>query len=145
MYVFDLLWYEGKNLMKLTLKERRQILENIFPAGDDKIRLSEVFPENGNDFFKAAEKLGLEGIIAKNLESTYTPGYRSKNWLKIKVHKRQEVVIGGYTLNEGTGKLFSSLLLGVYENGKFQFVGKVGTGFTDKLQKENDEIIQATG
>lgn len=142
MYIFDLLWYEGKNLMQLTFKERRQILENIFPNGDEKLRLSEVFPEKGDDFFRAAEELGLEGIIAKNLESAYTPGYRSKNWLKIKVQKRQEVVIGGYTLNEGTDKLFSALLLGVYENGKLQFVGKVGTGFNDKMQKEMMKLFK---
>jgi bifunctional non-homologous end joining protein LigD len=56
--------------------------------------------------------------------------------LKIKVHKRQEVVIGGYTINENTGKLLSALLLGVYENGALQYVGKVGTGFNDKHKRE---------
>ena len=136
MYVFDLLWYDGKDLMKLPLIERQSVLKEIFPADDDTIRLSEVFPENGKEFFEAAGKLGLEGIIAKKSDSTYTPDARSKSWLKIKVQKRQEVVIGGYTLNEGTDKLFSSLLLGVYDNDMLQFVGKVGTGFTDKLQKE---------
>ncbi len=136
MYVFDLLWYDGNDLMKLPLIERQSVLKEIFPSDDDTIRLSEVFPENGKEFFIAAGKLGLEGIIAKKSDSTYTPDTRSKSWLKIKVHKRQEVVIGGYTLNEGTDKLFSSLLLGVYDNDKLQFAGKVGTGFTDKLQKE---------
>lgn len=136
MYIFDLLWYDGRNLMQLPLKERRSILGNIFPVTDGRIRLSEVFHEKGEDFFRAAENLGLEGIIAKNIESAYTPGYRSKSWLKIKVHKRQEVVIGGYTLNEGTDKLFSALLLGVYEDGKLHFAGKVGTGFNDRMQKE---------
>ncbi|HEX2968355.1 MAG TPA: DNA ligase D [Bacteroidales bacterium] len=136
MYVFDLLWYEGKNLMLLPLKERRLVLEDIFPDGYPGIRLSEVFQAKGEDFFRAVEELGLEGMIAKNSQSTYSPGFRSKNWLKIKVHKRQEVVIGGYTLNEGTGKLFSALLLGVYENKKLRFAGKVGTGFNYKMQKE---------
>lgn len=136
MYIFDLLWYEGRNLMPLPFRERRSILENIFPKTNDRIRLSEVFPGKGEDFFKAAEDLGLEGIIAKNAESTYAQGYRSKSWLKIKVHKRQEVVIGGYTINEGTDKLFSALLLGVFEKDRLQFVGKVGTGFNDSMQKE---------
>ncbi len=136
MYIFDLLWYDGKNLMQLPFKERRLLLENIFPETGGRIRLSEVFAEKGEDFFKAAEELGLEGIIAKNGESTYSPGYRSKSWLKIKAHKRQEAVIGGYTINEGTDKLFSALLLGIYENGKLQFAGKVGTGFNDRMQKE---------
>jgi len=136
MYVFDLLWYEGRNLMKLQLSERQTVLRAIFPGNDDRIRLSEVFPGNGKEFFEAAGKLGLEGIIAKKADSPYSPDSRSKNWLKIKAHKRQEVVIGGYTQNEGSGKLFSSLLLGVYENDQLQFAGKVGTGFTDNLQKE---------
>ena len=142
MYIFDLLWYDGKNLMQLPLKERRLLLENIFPASGGKIRLSEVFNGKGEDFFNAAEELGLEGIIAKNGESNYTPGYRSKSWLKIKVHKRQEAVIGGYTINEGTGKHFSALLLGVYENGKLVFVGKVGTGFNDKMQAEMMKLFK---
>lgn len=142
MYIFDILWFDGKNLMSLSQRDRRQILENVFPGADGRIRLSEVFPEKGNDFFIAARDLGLEGIIAKNAESTYTPGYRTKSWLKIKVQKRQEVVIGGYTLNEGTGKLFSSLLLGIWEEGKLRFVGKVGTGFNDKMQREMMKLFR---
>jgi bifunctional non-homologous end joining protein LigD len=80
--------------------------------------------------------MGLEGIIAKKANSTYLPDLRSKEWLKIKVHKRQEVVIAGFTKNADTSKQFSSLLLGVYENKVLQYVGKVGTGFSDKVQKE---------
>lgn len=135
-YVFDLLWYEGKNLMNLTLTERQAILKEILPANDDRVRLSKVFNASGIDFFHSAERIGLEGIIAKKASSTYSPGIRSKEWLKIKVHKRQEVIIAGYTKNEDTSKQFSSLLLGVYENDSLQYVGKVGTGFSDKDQKE---------
>jgi len=135
-YVFDLLWYEGKDLTHLTLAERRKILENVLPTDDDRIRLSQVFNAKGTEFFDAAKRMGLEGIIAKKADSTYTPDLRSKEWLKIKVNKRQEVVIGGFTRNEGTAKKFSSLLLGVYENGKLQYTGKVGTGFNDKMQQE---------
>ncbi|WP_316848750.1 DNA ligase D [Pedobacter agri] len=135
-YVFDLLWYEGKNLMNLPLVQRQAILNSILPTDDDRIRLGKVFKASGIDFFAAAEKMGLEGIIAKKINSTYATDRRSKEWLKIKVHKRQEVVIAGYTKNEDTSKSFSSLLLGVYEKGKLQYVGKVGTGFSDKVQKE---------
>jgi bifunctional non-homologous end joining protein LigD len=142
MYVFDILWYEGKNLMSLPLSDRLSVLNSVFPADNDIIRLSEAFPENGLEFFDAAENLGLEGIIAKKTDSIYSPDARSKSWLKIKVHKRQEVVIGGYTINEGTGKQFSSLLLGVNDNGRLRFVGKVGTGFTDKLQKDLLEMFR---
>lgn len=135
-YVFDLLWYEGKDLMDLPLIQRQAILRSILPTNDDRIRVSKVFNASGTDFFNAAERMGLEGIIAKKASSTYSPDLRSKEWLKIKINKRQEVVIGGYTRNEDSPKQFSSLLLGVFEGGKFQYVGKVGTGFSDKLQKE---------
>jgi bifunctional non-homologous end joining protein LigD len=135
-YVFDVLWYDGKDLMELPLNQRQAILKEILPANDDHLRLSQVFNANGIEFFQAAEKMGLEGIIAKKKSSTYSPDNRSKQWLKIKVHKRQEVVIGGFTKNDDTNKQFSSLLLGVFEGGAFQYVGKVGTGFSDKVQKE---------
>jgi len=135
-YVFDLLWYEGKNLMELPLSERQAILKSVLPVDDERIRLSKVFEAKGTEFFEAAEKLGLEGIIAKKSDSIYSANYRSREWLKIKVHKRQEVVIAGYTKNEDTSKQFSSLLLGVYENGALQYAGKVGTGFSDRVQKE---------
>jgi len=135
-YVFDILWYNGNNIMSLTLSERQAILEEILPQNDDRIRLSKNFNGNGLDFFAAAKKMGLEGIMAKRADSVYTPDSRNKEWLKIKANLRQEVVIGGFTKNDGSSKQFSSLLLGVFENGVLQYVGKVGTGFSDKLQKE---------
>lgn len=135
-YVFDLLWYQGKSLMELPLTQRQQVLKEVLPADEDSIRLSKVFNTSGIEFFNAAEKMGLEGIIAKKADSTYSATLRSRNWLKIKVSKRQEVVIGGYTKNEDTTKAFSSLLLGVYDEGRFQYVGKVGTGFSSTQQKE---------
>jgi bifunctional non-homologous end joining protein LigD len=135
-YAFDLLWFEGKNLMELPLFQRQAILKEVIPTDDDRIRVSKVFRASGIDFFHAAERMNLEGIIAKNIHSTYSPNLRSKEWLKIKVHKRQEVIIGGYTRNEDTTKEFSSLLLGVNEKGGLRYVGKVGTGFTAKAQKE---------
>ena len=135
-YAFDLLWYEGKDLTGLPLSERQAILKVILPTNDDHVRLSRVFETSGLDFFEAAKKMGLEGIMAKRSDSTYALDSRSKDWLKIKANQRQEVVIGGFTRNQGTSKQFSSLLLGVYENGKLQYVGKVGTGFSEKKQKE---------
>jgi bifunctional non-homologous end joining protein LigD len=135
-YVFDILWYDGKNLMSLPLVQRQAVLKDVLPTNDDRIRLSKVFNASGTDFFKAAERMGLEGIMAKKADSTYSPDFRTKEWLKIKISKRQEVIIAGYTKNEDTSKQFSSLLLAVYENGALQYVGKVGTGFSDKVQKE---------
>ncbi|HEX8561599.1 MAG TPA: DNA ligase D [Flavobacterium sp.] len=135
-YAFDLLWYDGITIMELPLLERQAILREILPSNDDRIRISQTFTANGLDFFEAAQKMQLEGIMAKKADSVYIPDNRSKNWLKIKVHQRQEVIICGFTNNEGSSKPFSSLLLGVYENNKLQYVGKVGTGFTEKMQKE---------
>jgi bifunctional non-homologous end joining protein LigD len=136
-YIFDILWYEGKNLMDLPLIERQAILQAVLPTDNEHIRQSKVFDANGIDFFAAAERKGLEGIIAKKADSVYTSDLRSKEWLKVKVQRRQEVVIAGFTRNEGSGKSFSALVLGVYDDkGELQFVGKVGTGFSDKLQKE---------
>jgi bifunctional non-homologous end joining protein LigD len=135
-YVFDILWYEGKNLTGLPLRDRLAILKEVLPVNDDRIRQSRIFEANGIEFFKAAEKIGLEGIIAKKAGSVYTSDLRSREWLKIKVHRRQEVVIAGFTRNEGTSKPFSALALGVYNQGRLRYVGKVGTGFNDKMQKE---------
>jgi len=135
-YVFDILWYEGKNLMELPLVQRQAILKEILPTDSDNIRQSKAFNASGIEFFHAAEKMGMEGIIAKKADSVYTSDLRSKEWLKIKAHKRQEVIIAGFTRNEGTSKPFSALAMAVYDNGKLRYVGKVGTGFNDKVQKE---------
>src|SRR4029079_2650428 len=111
------------------------VLRNIAPSINN-IRLSESFDAGATEFFEVAKKINLEGIIAKKAASKYFPGERSKEWLKIKTGKRQEVVIGGYTNNEGSNKPFSALLVGLYENGKLQYTGKIGTGSSHKLQKE---------
>ncbi|MEO5644286.1 MAG: DNA ligase D [Bacteroidia bacterium] len=132
-YVFDLLWYEGKLLIDLPLSERRIILRDSIPA-EGIIRLSENFDESGTTFFDLAKKMGLEGIIAKKADSRYYPGSRTKEWLKIKSNKRQEMVIGGYTNNEDSGKPFSALLVGVFDKGELIYTGKIGTGFSNKTQ-----------
>jgi bifunctional non-homologous end joining protein LigD len=133
--VFDILWYEGRDLRELPLTERKAILEAVLPA-DDTIRLSKAFAVNGIEFFHAAEKAGIEGIMAKKADSAYSAGDRSKEWLKVKVERRQEVVIGAFTRNAGTEKLFSALAIGVYEKGVLRYIGKVGTGWSEKKQKE---------
>ena len=135
-YLFDILWLNGKSLMNIPLKERKEILQEIMPESHGIIKLSANFEASGSEFFDLANKLGLEGIIAKKADSIYVPDLRTKDWLKIKIEKRQEAIIGGYTRNENTSKQFSALLMGVYENGELQFTGAVGTGFTDKMQTE---------
>ncbi len=132
-YLFDILWIEGKNVMALPLIDRRNILRSIMP-NHAMIKLSENFNETGTNFFDLADKLGLEGIIAKKATSIYMPGLRTKDWLKIKTQKFQEAIICGYTRNENTSKKFSALLLGWYDNRELQFIGLVGTGFNNKNQ-----------
>src|SRR6476661_651409 len=137
-YLFDILWLDGFDVMNLPWQERREILRSAVERSKIKgtIKLSENFEVPGNEFFSLAEKLNLEGIIAKKANSIYIPDTRSKDWLKIKTEKREEAIVGGYTKNENTSRKFSALLMGLYEDGKFNFIGPVGTGFTDKLQTE---------
>jgi len=135
-YVFDLIWYQGRDFTTLPLSERQAILALVLPQQDDRVRLSQVFRSKGTEFFNAAAKMGLEGIMAKKSDSEYAKNNRSKDWLKIKTSKRQEVVIGGFTKNEDSPRHFSSLLLGVYENGHLQYAGKVGTGFNQQGQQQ---------
>jgi len=136
-FVFDILWYEGKLLTGLPLHQRREILKSILPQDNELIRMSQAFEVNGIDFFESAKKMKLEGIIAKRADSLYTSDARSREWLKIKAKRRQEVVIAGFTKNEGTVKYFSALAIGVYDQkGVLRYIGKVGTGFNDAKQKE---------
>ena len=134
-YLFDILWLDGRDLTQLPLTERRDILRSIMPD-NDMLRMSENFEASGTEFFAAAKKMGLEGIIAKKADSVYSPGLRTRDWLKIKTALRQEVVIGGYTINKDSNKPFSSLLVGVFEKGKLHYTGKIGTGFSHELQKD---------
>jgi bifunctional non-homologous end joining protein LigD len=133
-FVFDLLWLDGINMMEKPLTERREILRKITPD-EGLIRYSDSIEEYGMDFFEAAKRAGLEGIIAKKKDSPYVPDSRSKTWLKIKAEERHEAIICGYTKNRDTARLFSSLVLGIYENGKLKFIGQVGTGFDGATQR----------
>ncbi|NML41947.1 DNA ligase D [Chitinophaga sp. G-6-1-13] len=135
-YLFDILWLNGKDLTSLPLMQRKKLLQQLMPVNNNILRFSEGFVTDGTDFFEQAKKLKLEGIMAKKTDSRYYPGVRTREWLKIKTSNRQEVVIGGYTKNEGSSKPFSSLLVGVYENDTLQYTGKIGTGFSLAQQQE---------
>lgn len=132
-YVFDLLWYNGYDLKQLPLLERKAMLQSIVPEHDI-IKVSESF-EDGIALFEAVKQMGLEGIVAKKKDSTYTPGKKGNSWYKTKFSKRQEYVIGGWTESDN-GRLFRSLLFGHYVNGKFTYVHHSGGGFTDKQMQE---------
>jgi len=134
-YVFDILWLNGKSLKSLPLTRRREILKDILPK-ENTIRLSESFETSATEFLDVASKMGMEGIMAKRKDSLYIEGDRTREWLKIKANKRHEVVIGGFTQNEDSAKTFSSLLVGVFDKGRLDYMGKIGTGFNNTMQKE---------
>ena len=134
-YVFDIMWLNGYSLKQLPLTRRKEILKETLPE-EKIIRLSESFNATASEFLESVSKLGMEGIIAKKEDSVYREGDRTREWLKIKANKRHEVVIGGFTQNEGSAKTFSSLLVGTFDNGRLDYMGKIGTGFNDKTQKE---------
>ncbi len=132
-FVFDILWLDGYNLMNLNLVERRAILKQLMPPTNT-IRFSDSIEDAGIDFFKVAQKNGLEGIIAKRKNAPYITGHRTKNWLKIKSEERHEAVICGYTKKKNTDRLFSSLVLGMPGKNGLTYIGQVGTGFTGAVQ-----------
>jgi bifunctional non-homologous end joining protein LigD len=134
-YIFDLLWIDGLNMMNEPLYLRREILKQLMPESGI-IRYSDHIDDIGNDFFEIAKKNNLEGIVAKKKDSVYIPDSRAKTWLKIKIEERHEAVICGYTRKRDTDRLFSSLILGIYEEGKLKFIGQTGTGFTELMQEE---------
>ncbi len=129
--VFDLLHLDGHNLEKLPLVRRKEILARLVD-GLPNINLSEHVQKHGVAFFRAVEEKGLEGIIAKDGNSRYREGIRSRSWLKIKTHLRQEAVIVGFTEPKGSRHGLGSLILGVYENGDLVYIGHAGTGFTQQ-------------
>lgn len=140
-YVFDILWYDGYDLRGLPLLDRKAILAELVPS-QSPILLSQDFETSGIAFLDAAKRAGLEGILAKRIDSLYQSGNRNADWLKIKSNQRQEVIIAGFSKNEGSPKPFSSLLVGVFEKGKLRYTGKIGTGFSLKTQNELMEQFQ---
>ncbi|HTR43872.1 MAG TPA: non-homologous end-joining DNA ligase, partial [Pseudomonadales bacterium] len=132
-YAFDLLQLNGNDLRGQPLSERKAQLEQLLKNAPAAIRFSASLGNNAGKLLKQAEKLGLEGLIGKRKNSLYEAGKRSGAWIKLKLRREQEFVIGGYTNPEGARTNFGALLVGFYENEKLKFCGKVGTGFNTKL------------
>ena len=140
--VFDILYADGEDLTRKPLRERlRRLDEALTPMGS--IRRSEGFPGTGIALFEAAREQGIEGIVAKRLDSIYQPGARSPAWVKIKAFRTMECVIGGWTAGQGgRTKTLGALLLGVYRDGKLQPVGHVGTGFDERTLRDLLKILE---
>jgi DNA ligase D-like protein (predicted polymerase)/DNA ligase D-like protein (predicted ligase)/DNA ligase D-like protein (predicted 3'-phosphoesterase) len=133
-YVFDCLYLDGRPIVNEPLTRRREWLEDAIKK-DFAYRVSAVV-EEGAAFFEAVKQMGLEGIMAKQRNSTYLPGKRSDSWLKIKTRQTLECVIIGYTQGKGDReKSFGALHLAQADGDELKYLGKVGTGFDDHLFK----------
>jgi DNA ligase D-like protein (predicted ligase) len=131
-YVFDILMLRGRSLLQTRLEVRRKLLsETLFKLAYPVIQ-SQSFNAKPADLIQAAKELQFEGIIAKHNGSFYEPGKRSLSWLKYKLHRSQEFVIGGYT----PGNPFDALIVGYYEASKLIYAGKVRNGFVPHVRRE---------
>jgi bifunctional non-homologous end joining protein LigD len=128
-YLFDLLYLDGYDLTGLPLEQRKRLLEKLVPGAEGPLRYSGHFDENGALVLRHACRLSLEGVVSKLRDAPYRAG-RSKSWIKSKCSARQEFVIGGYVPSTVSRKAIGSLVLGVYNKGELEPVGRVGTGFS---------------
>jgi bifunctional non-homologous end joining protein LigD len=126
--VFDLLYLDGKDMRKLPLIERKAALKAILPRSKRLLYSAHVVGRGIKEFEKA-KRAGEEGVMAKLASSRYHSGVRTRDWLKVKAHQEQEVVIVGFTSPRRSRKYFGALLLAVREDGAWAYVGRAGTGF----------------
>jgi bifunctional non-homologous end joining protein LigD len=130
---FDVLRDGEQDVRTLPLTARRARLERIFGnTGTPRLRLSDFHPGDGRALYRDVVTRGWEGLVAKQLDSTYQSGRRSSAWRKIKISRRQECVVGGWTEGRGSRSHFGALLLGVWEGGALVHVGHTGPGFSER-------------
>lgn len=130
--VFDILYLDNKDITHLPLLERKKILAKTL-IENEHVFLSDYILEKGKEYFREATGRGLEGVMAKDIESPYLIGKRSSYWLKIKKIGSIDAVICGITEGEGwREKYFGALVLGCYEKGELRYIGRVGTGFKEE-------------
>jgi bifunctional non-homologous end joining protein LigD len=134
LMLFDILELNGQSLIKKAYEERREILENVIPSEPgSRIQVPPIFEGDLRAALETADQLQLEGVVAKRRNSIYQPGRRPHTWLKIKLHRAQEVVIGGWRPGQGRrGGGVGSLLMGVPTETGLHYVGRVGSGFNDR-------------
>ncbi len=140
--VFDLLSIDGQDIRENILIERKEMLENLMQDAPKNLYYSRYVRGNGKESFVAAEEAGMEGIVGKRADSVYS-GTRNGDWIKIKCDKRQEFLIGGYTLSDKRISGVSSLLLGVYEGEKLIYTGRAGTGISESDMKMLEDKFES--
>lgn len=131
---FDILWCDGRDIRDMPLIVRKQLLKSLLPERS-LLRYSDHIEDRGTKLFEQVKRRGLEGVVAKKADSLYSENNRGDAWLKIKTQLRQEVLIGGFTEPRGGRKYLGSLLVGVYKDGKFTYVGHSGGGIPDSQRK----------
>jgi bifunctional non-homologous end joining protein LigD len=132
LLAFDLLHLDGRSLLDLPYTQRRELLVDLELDGPA-WQTPPAFTGGGTQALDASRQHGLEGVVAKRLDSRYTPGRRSPDWVKVKNTRTQEVVIGGWRPGKGRrAGTIGSLLLGLPDEGGLRYVGQVGTGFTQE-------------
>jgi bifunctional non-homologous end joining protein LigD len=139
---FDLLYLDGRSLLKVPLEDRKRLLRSVLREHPRVVYASHIETE-GITFYDLAATRHLEGVIAKHRRSRYEPGRRTPTWLKLKVRPEQELVVGGWTPGEGNAKDLGAVIVGVYEDGHLRFAGKVGSGFTGATRKQLRERLHA--
>lgn len=139
--VFDMLWRDGEDITEKAITERRTLLERIIKpvAG---VQLASYAERDGKALFELTKQKGMEGIVAKRKASSYQPGKRTSDWLKIKARLQQEFVVGGFTAPKGSRKYLGAVVLGAYTDGKLRHYGYAGSGFSEKGLKDAVERMK---
>ncbi len=132
--VFDLLYLDGRSLLAVALEDRKRLLRSVLRE-TSRVRFAGHVVGDGEAFVEAARSQSLEGVVAKLRRSRYEPGRRTPAWLKLKIRPEQELVVGGWTPGEGNARDLGAVAVGVYEDGRLRFAGKVGSGFTAATRK----------
>jgi bifunctional non-homologous end joining protein LigD len=135
--VFDLLYLDGKDLAGAPLTERKAALHRLLAGGggDGRIRYVEHFDGDGPAIFQSACAMNLEGIISKLRDAPYRSG-RSDNFIKIKCHNEQELVVAGFSPSNAMPKAVGALTVAYHEDGKLRYAGRVGTGYTHEIARD---------
>lgn len=147
MMLFDLLADGGDDLRRLSLRKRRERLAHFFQSGECPVELSATLDDRVEHILDSARELGLEGVMAKRADSRYVSGQRTHTWIKLKIERTQEVVVGGWRPGRGDrSNTVGSLLVGIPEGRKLRYVGRVGSGFSmrelEELRKRLEGLAQ---
>jgi bifunctional non-homologous end joining protein LigD len=133
-YVFDVMVLEGRDVTGESLEARRELLERtVLPALADPVRYAGELRASVRDLIHSVKTQGLEGLVAKRRNSQYEPGLRSGAWMKMRVNRGQEFVIGGYTLGTRT---FDALVIGYYEGDRLLYAARTRNGFTPAAREQ---------